>query len=280
LHALLAGQIMGREVCVIADIEEALFAQWSHFGRWPGATLHDEHGLLWFETPISHLPYNGVIRTRLETGADVPQLVARVVDGFRSRGVQSFWVIHPTSAPADLPDVLARHDVRSVERMTGMSIEIADSQAEPAPSDVEFREVISDDELRAYTDLTMSYWEIAADEQPLVVRFHRHWGPGRAPGHRYVGWRGEVPVSKAYLSTAGPAGVASIYGMSVLPEARGRGVAAGMTTTLLRHAKALGMARVVLHSTQMARGVYARAGFVAHCELEVLATAPLWSDEH
>jgi hypothetical protein len=33
-------------VDVIADIEDALVAQWSLFGRWPKGALHDEDGLL------------------------------------------------------------------------------------------------------------------------------------------------------------------------------------------------------------------------------------------
>ena len=271
---------MMRRVSMVTDIEEALFAQWSHFGRWPGAALHGEHGLLWFETPIAHLPYNGVIRTRIDAGVDIPRLVAAVADGFRSRGVESFWVVHPTTAPAELPDLVAEHGARPVERMIGMSIELADWQATQPLADVDFREVVDDDDMRAYTDLTMGYWEIPSEQQPLVVAFHNYWGPGRAPGHRYVGWLGNMPIAKAYLSVAGPAGVASIYGMSVRPEARGRGTAAGMTTTLLQRAKDLGMRRVVLHSTEMAHRVYERAGFVERCELQVYATARLWSDDH
>jgi hypothetical protein len=27
---------------VIGEIEEALFTQWSHVGRWPGAALHED----------------------------------------------------------------------------------------------------------------------------------------------------------------------------------------------------------------------------------------------
>jgi hypothetical protein len=63
-------------------------------------------------------------------------------------------------------------------------------------------------------------------------------------------------------------------------EARGRGVAGGMTTTLLQQAKTLDCTRAVLHSTDMAVGVYSRAGFVHRCDLTVYATAALWSDEH
>ena len=53
----------------ITDIEDAFAAQWSVFGRWPKGGLRDERGILWFETPIRHLPYNGVIRTRIDGDA-------------------------------------------------------------------------------------------------------------------------------------------------------------------------------------------------------------------
>jgi predicted GNAT family acetyltransferase len=67
--------------------------------------------------------------------------------------------------------------------------------------------------------------------------------------------------------------------MSVRPEARRRGVAAGMTATLLRRAIAEGCTRAVLHSTAMAAGVYRRAGFVEQCPLTIYATTPLWSHD-
>jgi GNAT superfamily N-acetyltransferase len=262
---------------VIGDIEEALFTQWSHVGRWPGAVLHEDHGLLWFETPIAHLPYNGVIRTSAE--GDVERLVSAVADTFRTRGVQSFWMLHPSSH-AELPELLVRHGVRPVERMTGMSVELGDRPRAALPSDVEFREVVGDRDMEAYVDLTMELFGIPAGERALVAAFHTYWGPGRIAGHRYIGWLGDAPIAKAYLSVAGPSGVASIYGMGVRPEARGRGVAAGLTATLLDRATTLGMTRAVLHATDMARSVYRRAGFVERCELQVYATVALYPDGH
>jgi GNAT superfamily N-acetyltransferase len=282
-----AGRLRGRVrrsmiggVNVVADIEEALFAQWSHFGDWPGAELHDQHGLLWFETPISHLPYNGVIRSRLRDGTSADAAIRAVMERFSARDVQCFWVVHPTATPADLGDRLIAHGLRPVERMSGMSLELGTWNPPPLPQKVAFEEVLDEAGMCAYTDLTMRYWEIPDEEQELVGAFHRYWGPGRAPGHRYVAFVDGEAIGKAYLSLAGPAGVASIYGMSVRPEARGRGVAGGMTTTILQRARALGCTRAVLHSTDMAIGLYSRSGFVHRCDLAVYATAALWSDEH
>jgi GNAT superfamily N-acetyltransferase len=266
-------------VDVIADIEDALFAQWSHFGRWPRGELHDDDGVLWFENPIRHLPYNGVIRTRLAEGSTAVT-ISRVTERFRTRGVQYFWAVHPSATPTDLGDRLAAHGLAPVERMNCMSLELADWAPAAVSRDVAFEEVLSDAALQVYSELTARYWEIPDAERDLVAEFHRHWGPGRAPGHRYLAVVDEQTIGKAYLSLAGPPGVASIYGMFVAPDARGRGVAGGLTTTMLRRAKEQGFHRAVLHATDMAVGVYRRAGFVDRCTITVFATASLWSDEH
>jgi GNAT superfamily N-acetyltransferase len=273
-------KMIGGDMGVVTEIEDALFAQWSHFGRWPRGELHDEHGLLWFETPIRHLPYNGVIRTCLTEGPSAAATISKVMERFRARDVHYFWVVHPSATPADLPDRLAAHGLAPVERVTCMSLELADWEPPPLPNDVVFEEVLSNGAMQTYSELTARYWEIPDGERDLVAEFHRHWGPGRAPGHRYLGVADGEAVGKAYLSVAGPSGVASIYGMFVPPEARGRGVAGGLTTTMLRRAKERGLRRAVLHSTDMAVGVYRRAGFVERCTITVFATGSLWSDEH
>lgn len=279
LHTALRRWMIGRGVSVIAEIEDALFAQWSHFGRWPRGQLHDEDGVLWFETPIPHLPYNGVIRTRIAEGAAGPT-ISNVIERFRVRDVEHFWVVHPGAAPDNLGDRLAAHGLAPVERMICMSLDLADWEPAPVSRDVTFEEVLGDDALQTYSDLAARYWEISGEERDLVAEFHRHWGPGRAPGHRYLAVADGNAIGKAYLSLAGPPGVASVYGMFVPPEARGRGVAGGLTTTMLQQAKDHGFHRVVLHATDMAVGVYRRVGFVEQCTITVFATASLWSDEH
>lgn len=262
----------------MTEIEQAFVAHWSIFGRWTHGELRDEGGVLWFETPIKHLPYNAVIRTRIDGDADA--VVAAVVDRFTARGVQFFWLVHPSARPHDLSDRLASRGLQSVENATGMSLELADWKEADLPPGVEYREVLDDADLDEFHKLTTVYWEIPEDEALLVARFQREWGPGRAPGHRYLAFIDRVPVGKGYLSLAGPPGVAAIYAMMTLPEARGRGVAGGLTAALISRASKLGCRRVVLHSSDMAVGVYRRAGFVERCRFTVFATAPLWSHAH
>jgi GNAT superfamily N-acetyltransferase len=263
---------------VVTEIEEAFVAHWSIFGRWTQGRLHDENGVLWFETPIRHLPYNAVIRTRIDGDADA--VIADVLERFRSRGVQFFWLVRPSARPNHLGERIAAGALEPVENGTGMSLDLESWEGAPLPPGTSYREVLDEADLEAFHALTTAYWEIPEDEAPLVAQFQREWGPGRAPGHRYLGYVEDVCVGKGYLSVAGPPGVAAIYAMMTVPEARGRGVASGLTTVLLGRAKELGCQRVVLHSSDMAVGVYRRAGFVERCRFTVYATAPLWSHAH
>jgi hypothetical protein len=165
---------------VVTEIEEAFVAHWSIFGRWTEGELHDENGVLWFETPITHLPYNAVIRTRIDGEPD--GVIAAVLDRFRSRGVEFFWLVHPSARPDDLGERLAAQGLEPVENATGMSLELEDWEGAGPPPGASYREVVDDADLQAFHELTTAYWEIPADEAPLVGRFQREWGPGRYRG--------------------------------------------------------------------------------------------------
>jgi ribosomal protein S18 acetylase RimI-like enzyme len=268
----------GPVVSVTADIEDALVAHWSQFGLWRRGELHDENGLLWFETPIAHLPYNGVIRTQL--GADADVTIAAALERFRAREVECFWFAHPSATPVDLGERLAAHGLRAAEQITCMSLDLAAWVPAALPPGFVFREVLDEDDARTYTELTSQYWQIPDHDQPLVAELHGHWDRPRSPGRRYLALADGRAIAKGYLSLAGPPGVAAIFGMSVRPEARGQRVATGLTTALLQRARAEGCRTVVLHSTPVAVGVYRRAGFVKRSALTIFATAPLWSRSH
>jgi hypothetical protein len=73
----------------LEDTERAFVEIWSRFcGAWSRGELHERDGLTWFRTPIRHLPYNGVIRTRMDVLDEA--LIDDVLAGYRERGVQCF----------------------------------------------------------------------------------------------------------------------------------------------------------------------------------------------
>jgi ribosomal protein S18 acetylase RimI-like enzyme len=265
----------------VRDVEGAFVAQWSEMGRWPGARLVEERGLLRFETPLRRLPYNGVIRTVLDGDGDADAVIAGVLEAHARRGADLFWLVAPSGAPGDLAARLAAAGVPEVEAVTGMYLDLDGwSPRGRDAADVRVDEVADEAGLAAYEDLMMRYWELPEDDREQIVRLSRHLTGERASGRRWIGRIDGRPVAKGYLSLAGPPGVGAIYGMSVLPEARGRGIAGALTDILIGHAAALGCRRVVLHSSAMAQGVYRRAGFAPCCDLAIHATAAIWSGDH
>jgi len=262
---------------VVGDIEEALLGHWSHFGRWAHGALVEDAGTVRYETPIAQLPYNGVVRTWIR--ADPERVIERVLDSFSSREVDFVWWHHPSALPRNLGERLTAHGLGLAEEAIGMSLDIRKrSRSESSPPGLRLVEVKDKEQLRSYAELIFRYWEVPAESHALVEDINSYWGPARAPVHRWIVLdESGLAIGKALLSLAAPPGVAAIYGMSVTPEARGRGVASALTHTLLDRAEALGCHRVVLHASEMAVRVYERAGFVKQCELPVYANAALWA---
>jgi ribosomal protein S18 acetylase RimI-like enzyme len=148
------------------------------------------------------------------------------------------------------------------------------------PAGVELREAIDELHLGAYEDLVLSYWELDEADREHIRRLNRHLFHQRVHSRRWLAYIDGAPVGKGYLSLAGPPGVAAIFGMSVRPDARGHGIAGALTHTLIEQARTLECHKVVLHASDMAIGLYRRAGFAPRCTLTFYATAPLWSTTH
>jgi ribosomal protein S18 acetylase RimI-like enzyme len=261
-------------------IERAFETHWSVFGGWPGAALRDEDGVLWFESPIAHLPYNAVIRTAIPGDRDADAVIERVSGTFRDRNVPYLWVQRPSDRPADLGRRLAGHGLDLVERATGMDLELASWQAPPAGNtDVTVVEALDDPALHDYEKLIRTYWSVPEEERDLIERLNRYWIGPHSPGTRYVAYLDGVGVGKLFLNLS-QIPVVSIYGVAVLPAARGRGVATMLMTAALERGRRDGASRAVLHSSAMAVSLYRRLGFEERCSFDVYGTGPLFGTHH
>jgi ribosomal protein S18 acetylase RimI-like enzyme len=193
--------------------------------------------------------------------------------------VPFMWVVLPSDRPDDLSRRLRTAGLDLVEQATGMDLDLDAWKGHGSPTDVEIRRATEDATLRDYETLIRTYWSVPEEDRHHIERLNRYWSGDRSPGERYVAYLDGRPVGKLFARLAGLP-VLAIFGVAVLPEARGRGIATSLMSTAISEGHALGARQVVLHSSAMAQALYRRMGFEPLCTLDVYATGPLFGTHH
>jgi len=85
------------------------------------------------------------------------------------------------------------------------------------------------------------------------------------PLQHYVGYVGGKAVATAELFLG--AGVAGIYWVSTVPEARYQGIGTAITQAALLQAREMGFRIGILHSSEQGYSVYRQLGFVEKCRM-------------
>ena len=254
----------------VAALEDNLWDMWSAFGRGEACTLVDTPELLRFETPIPHVPYNSVMRARLV--ADVDEQIDEILQSYGSRGVPLMWVVHPTAAPADLPQRLEARGLVEAEVCPGMVAAIGDV---PSPGadlrGVEVERLVADGR-EEFFELVAWRYSLPADAAGtlLSIMQARGFGQPGCPTQAWVARRDGQILSKVILHMTGA--VAGVYGVATRAEARGMGLAEHLTATALAYARQRGATLGVLHSTPRARPLYERLGFTAIADFRLYST--------
>jgi ribosomal protein S18 acetylase RimI-like enzyme len=258
------------KTALINELESNLWEYWSHFGRGPGCTLHDEADTLWFETPIPILPYNGILKFQAET--NMSQRIDRFIHHFNARQVAFFWLVHPTS-PLDLPNRLLERGLQEIEVLPGMTRKLENLPEFPSlPDDVEVRMAMDEKDVSALYDFSAWRWNVPAEYKETLASILATLELGK-PGskaHLWQAWRDGQAIAKAGMyETANSAG---IYAVATKPEARGLGLARFLTLSALKEAQSLGKTVAVLHSTPMAQSLYRSLGFETIADFRVFAS--------
>ena len=233
------------------------------FRRWPRTELHDEEGITWSIADIPYPLFNVVLRTRL-SAARAESAIERIVNEAQKRHVPILWEVWPSSEPRDLKERLEQHGFAAAGRPPGMALDL-DKLREDLPSvpGLTIRRVGSAEDWERFLEIWRVVYEVPGFVARAMGELFRHAPEGTL--FSYVGWQEGQPVAISQMLLH--AGVAGIYSVATIPEARRKGIGTQITLAALHDARAMGYRVSILHSSKMGLGVYRRLGFREYCTL-------------
>lgn len=211
---------------------------------------------------ISGLPipfFNGVMLAQLapdQLDAQITQALAP----FQAQNLSMIWMVGPGTQPADLGARLAAQGLTLESETPCMAIDIgALAPAQPLPG-VTFVPVTTEEQAIWLAHVSAVGFgipsEVESAFQRLMARLSLPPDP-RWANHLALLDGAPVATCMTYFHS----GVAGLYTIATLPDARRRGVAGELTRYALLNAQAHGYSIATLQASRMGFPVYRRLGF-------------------
>jgi GNAT superfamily N-acetyltransferase len=211
----------------------------------------------------SPLDYHNAVVSCTATDADL--VIAESLQALRDSGVPGCWHVGPSMRPLDLGDRLVAAGFSYGGPEPGMALRLAELR-ETEVAGLRVERVTSVDELSVWAQTLGQGFGEGVKEAEWVASVYRRLGLAD-PWRHYVGYLEGEPVATATVFLA--AGVAGLYFVMTLPEARRRGIGAAITAAVLREARDSGVEYAVLGSSPAGRSVYAGLGFREFCAINL-----------
>lgn len=254
----------------VDDVERALRDAFLSYAALPGTDVEQRQNLLSIRTRVPIAFFNGIPYASLEAD-DADARVKEMIARYREKGVPFRWWILPSTAPANLIEILKANHFRHTYDAPGMSIEL-DALPEQKPiEDFEIRRAEDPETLWEWANIFGEAFRRPEEERRIwhstfvALGFNDRW-------RHFVGYLGGKPVATSTICHNGD--LAGVFHVATLAEARGRGVGTATTLQSLLHAKELGCRTGSLQSSEMAFSVYRAMGFEHCCDLTLYDWRP------
>lgn len=261
------------DAAMTAAIEANLNEFFASMRHWPGAEVHDEPELFCTVTDVPFSFLNLVQRARLAPSRVDSAIEAAIARG-RARNVPIAWWNGPATRPADLGAHLVKHGFVAWAEPPGMAMDLACLAEDVAmPAGLRIERVGDLEQLHTWCHALVAGFELPDSfAEPFYGWFGALGLSAASPALHYLGWLEEKPVATSTLFLAG--GVAGIYCVGTVPQARQRGIGTAVTYAALREAQSRGYRVSILQASEMGYGVYRKLGFSERFRFEEYGWRP------
>jgi GNAT superfamily N-acetyltransferase len=216
--------------------------------------------------------HNCIVHAELEP-EEVDGAVDEVLGRFRAHGVPGSWHVGPSSRPPDLGQRLKARGFGGGWWDVGMAADLSRlPENAPPPEGLTIARVRDRQGLDAWAQARGLDEEGALESRWVVDTYERIGLGDDVPWRHYLGLLGGRAVATGTLFLG--AGVAGLYFVLTVPEARRRGIGGAITLAALHEARLMGYGVGVLGASEMGVPVYRRLGFQEYCRLTVYEWRP------
>jgi GNAT superfamily N-acetyltransferase len=258
---------MGNNLVDFSDqelVEKGIKINWENFhyclSRSPTVELSIGRYLTWFVTKVPDHFMNLVVCTGVPSqGLD--EFIEQALAHFRSLNIRKLtWLAREGTLSDEVRKSLLTHGLTSNESFgTEMAVDLTSlSDAPPLPPGLEIVPVITGQQLKQWIHVASIGFGLSREWEADWYDFFT-LAACELPFRTYLALLDGAPVGTSQLFTSG--GVAGIYNVTCLPEARGRGIGAAVTFAPLLDACAMGYRVGILQASALGYPVYRRLGF-------------------
>ena len=237
----------------------------------PRKALWWEPDMVLYSTGAQSNYQNGVLRARF-TSKNMATRVDEALTYFKRRRLPMVWWVDPWSTPTELGDFLKGQGLTPEWEVPCMAIDLATMRRKPLPARLTIHPVENLESL----EICVATADRGFD-RGRKIRNDRwretYTGVGLSPTKRwFTGFLDEKPVASSLLLLQN--GLATVWIVTTLRRARGRGIGTAMTREPLMLAKELGYDIAVIQSSKMGLPVYKKMGFKEYCRIRTYFWKP------
>jgi len=258
---------------LIKAVKDNLYGFFRSLTQSPKVDFVESDGLVRWHSSMHHPWFNAVLCTQPASTHET-SIIQDTLAYFRSRKVPiiTWWM--ETNLPVDAwKQSLLAQGFKVDKNTPGMAMDL--STLEPKqqlPNDLQIEQVTDLETLHNWADTFVHGFELPDGWKAGIYETFATLGLD-LPIRYYLGYlAGEkVAISMLFLG----AGVAGIYCVATVPEARKQGIGAALTLKPLYDAYELGYRVGVLQSSEAGFGLYQKLGFQKVCDMDHY----FWADQ-
>ena len=252
---------------VVDAIEGNLVTFVDFLGGSTRVKVHHDSDVTWYVSDVPFPLLNGAMRARLEPGSE-DRRIDEILAEFEAAGMPMLWWTGPASRPEDIGSRLAGRGLVKAGAPPGMAIDLMKLDAgESAPPGVTIKRLDGDYMLDGYGQVLQQVFGAPDFVKEIYYEIFKSRGYDEdGDVQNYLAYLEGTPVGACTIVYG--AGVAGVYSVATVEEARGRGIGRAVTLGPLLDARQRGYRVGVLEASDMGYNLYKQLGFEEYCLVE------------